>query len=64
MRDVDVRFRNGGQQDIGTRQLMRAGTCTRNLDLRGARRDVSEIRLKYQPLARGWVRPTIRVQVR
>lgn len=64
MRDVDVRFRNGGHQDIGTRQLMRAGTCTRNLDLRGARRDVSEIRLKYQPLSRGWVRPTVRVQVR
>jgi hypothetical protein len=64
MRDVDVRFRNGGHQDIGTRNLMRAGTCTRNLDLRGARRDVTAVRLKYQPLARGWVRPTVRVQVR
>jgi hypothetical protein len=64
MRDVDVRFRNGGHQDIGTRSLMRAGTCTRNLDLRGAARDVSEVRLKYAPLARGWVRPTVRVQVR
>jgi hypothetical protein len=64
MRDVDVRFRNGGHQDIGTRSLRRAGTCTRNLDLRGAARDVSEVRLKYAPLARGWVRPTVRVQVR
>ncbi len=64
MRDVDVRFRNGGHQDIGTRSLMRAGTCTRNLDLRGAARDVSEVRLKYAPLARGWVRPVVRVQVR
>jgi hypothetical protein len=64
MRDVDVRFRNGGHQDIGTRQLMRAGTCTRNLDLRGARRDVTQVRLKYSPLARGWVRPVVRVQVR
>lgn len=64
MRDVDVRFRNGGHQDIGTRQLMRAGTCTRNLDLRGARRDVTQVRLKYNPLARGWVRPVVRVQVR
>jgi hypothetical protein len=64
MRDVDVRFRNGGHQDIGTRSLMRAGTCTRNLDLRGAARDVSEVRLKYAPLARGWARPTVRVQVR
>jgi hypothetical protein len=64
MRDVDVRFRNGGHQDIGTRSLMRAGTCTRNLDLRGATRHVAEVRLKYAPLARGWVRPTVRVQVR
>jgi len=64
MRDVDVRFRNGGHQDIGTRQLMRAGTCTRTLDLRGNRRDVTAVRLKYTPLARGWIRPTVRVQVR
>ena len=55
MRDVDVRFRNGGHQDIGTRQLMRAGTCTRTLDLRGSRRDVTAVRLKYTPLARGWI---------
>lgn len=64
MRDVDIRFRNGGHQDIGTRKLMRAGTCTRNLDLRGRYRDVTQVRLKYSPLARGWVRPVIRVQVR
>ena len=64
MRDIDVRFRNGGHQDIGTRALMRAGTCTRNLDLRGARRDVTQIRLRYSPLARHWVRPVVRVQVR
>ena len=64
MRDVDVRFRNGGHQDIATRDLMRAGTCTRNIDLSGNRRDVTAVRLKYAPLARGWVRPTVRVQVR
>lgn len=64
MRDVDVRFRNGGHQDIGTRSLMRPGTCTRNLDLRGSRRDVTLVRLKYTPLARGWVRPVVRVQAR
>jgi hypothetical protein len=64
MRDVDVRFRNGGHQDIGTRSLMRAGTCTRKLDLRGNFRDVTAVRLKYAPLARGWVRPVVRVQAR
>jgi hypothetical protein len=64
MRDVDVWFRNGGHQDIGTRSLMRAGTCTRNLDLNGRRRDVTEVRLRYMPLRRGWVRPVVRVQAR
>ena len=64
MRDVDVRFRNGGHQDIGTRSLMRAGTCTRNLNLNGRFRDVTQVRLKYTPLARGWVRPVVRVQAR
>jgi hypothetical protein len=64
MRDVDVWFRNGGHQDIGTRSLMRSGTCTRNLDLRGRRRDVSTIRLSYVPLRRGWRPPIVRVQVR
>jgi hypothetical protein len=64
MRDVDVRYRNGGHQDVRVRSRMRAGTCTRNIDLNGQRRDVRLIRLKYQPLMRGWVRPTVRVQVR
>ena len=64
MRDVDIRFRNGGHQDIGTRSLMRAGTCTGTLDLRGRYRDVTQVRLKYTPLARGWIRPVVRVQVR
>jgi hypothetical protein len=64
MRDLDVRYRNGGRQDIRVRQLMRAGTCTRNIDLAGNRRDVTSVRLKYAPLARGWTRPLVRVQVR
>ena len=64
MRDIDVRFRNGGTQNVAVRNLMRAGTCTRNVDLRGNRRDVTAVRLKYTPLARSWVRPVVRVQVR
>lgn len=64
MRDVDVFFRNGRHQDIGTRSLMRAGSCTRNLDLRGYSRDVTRVRLKYAPLRRGWSRPVVRVMVR
>lgn len=64
MRDVDVRYRNGQRQDINVRDLMRAGTCTRNIDLAGNRRDVTSVRLKYAPLARGARRPLVRVQVR
>lgn len=64
MRDLDVRYRNGGRQDIAVRNMIRAGTCTRNIDLAGNRRDVTAIRIKYAPLARHWARPTVRVQVR
>jgi hypothetical protein len=64
MRDLDVRYRNGGHQDVAVRNLMRAGTCSRNIDLAGNRREVTAVRIKYAPLARGWVRPIVRVQVR
>ena len=64
MRDLDVRYRNGGGQDVPVRMLMRAGSCTRNISLAGNRRDVTAVRLKYTPLARGWVHPIVRVTVR
>jgi hypothetical protein len=64
MRDVKVRFHNGGQQDISTRRLFEAGTCSRNLDLAGKYRDVSSVRMKYTPLARHAARPLVRVQAR
>jgi hypothetical protein len=64
MRDLDVRFRNGGHQDVNVRHLLRPGSCTRNIDLAGRRRDVTSIRIKYSPLARGFARPIVRVQVR
>ena len=64
MRDLDVRYRNGARQDVNVRELMRAGTCTRNIDLAGNRRDVTAVRVKYAQHQRGWTRPTVRVQVR
>lgn len=64
MRDFDVRFRNGGHQDIAVRQVIRAGGCTRNLDLAGNRRDVTAIKLKYSAIRHGWTRPLVRVQAR
>jgi len=64
MRDFDVRYRNGGHQDINVRQRIRANTCTRNVDLSGNRRDVTALRLKYTAIRHGWTRPLVRVQVR
>lgn len=64
MRDFDIRFENGQRQDVDVRQRIGAGTCTRNVDLYGNRRDIEWIRLKYEPIARGYARPLVRVQVR
>jgi hypothetical protein len=62
--DFDIRFANGGHQDVPTRALIQGGSCTRAIDLRGNRRDITMIRLRYQPVARHLHRPLIRVQVR
>jgi hypothetical protein len=64
LRDFDVRFANGGRQDVNTRAVLRAGTCTRAIDLRGNRRDIASIRLRYEPIRRSALRPVVRVQVR
>ncbi|MFL6740209.1 MAG: hypothetical protein ACJ8FE_04630 [Sphingomicrobium sp.] len=64
LRDFDIRFANGGHQDVNTRAVLRAGTCTRAVDLRGNRRDIASVRLKYAPISRAVLRPYVRVQVR
>jgi hypothetical protein len=64
MRDFDIRFDNGQHRDVDVRQRIGAGQCTRNVDLPGATRDIRWIRLKYEPIARGFTRPIVRVQVR
>jgi hypothetical protein len=64
LRDFDIRFENGGHQDVATRDMLRAGTCTRAVDLRGNRRDIAAVRLKYSPILRSMQRPYVRIQVR
>ena len=64
LRDFDVRFDNGRRQDVNTRAVLPAGRCTRAVDLRGNRRDVASVRLRYEPIRRSWQRPVVRVQVR
>ena len=64
LRDFDVRFANGGRQDVNTRAALPAGRCTRAIDLRGNRRDIQSVRLRYEPFRRGFGRPVVRIQVR
>jgi hypothetical protein len=64
LRDFDIRFANGGRQDVNTRAVLRAGTCTRAVDLRGNRRDIESVRLRYDPIRRAALRPVVRVQTR
>jgi hypothetical protein len=64
VRDFDIRFQNGRTQDADVRARLGPGRCTRAIDLRGNRRDIERIRLKYEPIARNLRRPLIRVQVR
>ena len=64
LRDFDIRYANGGHQDVATRAVLRAGTCTRAVDLRGNRRDIASVRLKYAPILRAALRPHVRIQVR
>jgi len=64
LRDFDIRFENGRKQDVDTRAVLRAGTCTRAVDLRGNRRDIASVRLRYEPIYRTAYRPVVRVQVR
>ena len=64
LRDFDIRFDNGRRQDVNTRAVLPAGRCTRAIDLRGNRRDIAQVRLRYEPIYRSWQRPVVRVQVR
>ena len=64
LRDFDIRFANGTRQDVNTRAVLRAGTCTRAVDLRGNRRDIEAVRLRYDPIRRAALRPLVRVQTR
>jgi len=65
MRDFDVYFANGQRQDVDVRERLAPGTCTRPVNFYGNnRRDITLVRLKYEPIARGMHRPLVRVQVR
>ena len=65
MIDLDVRFANGGHQDVPVRSLLRAGSCTRNIDLNGRDRNISSISVVYERSRIRWRgNPVVRVQAR
>ena len=64
LRDFQIRFANGHRQDVHTKAVIGADSCTRTVDLRGYRRDIERIRLRYEPVLRNAMRPIVRVQIR
>lgn len=63
--DVDFRFANGGKQDAQTRHRLTKGSCTRAIDLKGKRRNLSKVDLAYSRTGQGgFFPPIVRVQAR
>ena len=50
MHDLDAHFANGGHQDLWVRAVVRAGECTRWIDLNGPRRNLTSIVLRYDTI--------------
>jgi len=46
--DLDVRYANGGHQDVSVRQRIGAGQCTRVIDLNGDDRNITTISMLYE----------------
>ncbi|WP_269582955.1 hypothetical protein [Roseibium sp. Sym1] len=59
--DVDVRFANGGHQDIKLARRINAGRCSRAIDLKGPRRDIAFIKFIYEETSLKLRRATVRV---
>lgn len=64
MLDFDIRFHNGGRQDVRVRQRIRAGTCPRAIDLHGNRRDIKRIQLVYERFPRSRYQLAVQIQAR
>ena len=63
--DIDVRFRNGGNQDVRIRAVVPAGGCTRNIALQGrGGRDISSVAFTYEAASLGRERSHVRLFAR
>jgi hypothetical protein len=50
---VVVRYRNGATQDVSLRELIRAGACSRDIQLRGRDRDIEAVDFTYEAASLG-----------
>jgi hypothetical protein len=48
--DMDVRFGNGRNQDVGVRSVINPGQCTRAIDLNGRNRDIRSVSFAYKTI--------------
>jgi hypothetical protein len=62
--DVDVDYANGTRQDMQAAALLRAGECTRPLNLNGNRRNITQVRLAYAKFRIFSKPPLLTVQAR
>jgi hypothetical protein len=59
--DLQVRYRNGGVQDVSVRDFIGAGQCTRSIDLNGRFRNIDRIDMTYEETS--WRHRTATVRV-
>jgi hypothetical protein len=63
LRNVRIYYRNGGKHDAAGRQWLNPGSCTLRMDLRGRGRDrdITRVRLNYDPFGRDGRNPVVRI---
>jgi hypothetical protein len=64
MQDFDVFYGNGGKEGLKVRNRIAPGTCTRSIDLKGGKRHITQIRLRYGKIDRSMRVPLVRVMGR
>jgi hypothetical protein len=59
--DLQVRYRNGGVQDVSVRDFIGPGRCTRSINLNGRFRNIDRIDMTYEETS--WRHRTATVRV-
>ena len=49
-KDLDVVFGNGGSQDLKIRRRIGPGQCTRAIDVKGGRRNIKRVIMRYETI--------------